>query len=272
MNYIEVCIETSGLPEILPEILLANLSELGYESFVEESTQLKAYISVANFSKSNTDNLLQPYFIEYSIREIAEKNWNAEWEENFKPVLIADKLFIRAAFHNKHEKAEIDLIIEPKMSFGTGHHETTAQMCELILKYPHKGKKVLDMGCGTGILAILAVKLGAASACAVDIDSWSYNNVQENIQLNEVSGVTALMGDVSVVPNAKYDIIYANINLNVIKNDVQHYAKLLKKNGLLFLSGFYETDMEQILIVCNNAKLALKEQSVQGQWTACVFA
>lgn len=272
MNYIEVSIDTACLPEILPEILIANLSEIGFESFVEESGQLKAYISEKDFSKSETDNLLSPYFVGYEIKPIQAKNWNKAWEESFQPVLISEKLSIRAPFHAKNPLATIEIIIEPKMSFGTGHHETTSMMCELILKKQFNGKSILDMGCGTGILAILAAKLKAADITAIDNDEWAYNNTIENIELNNAQQIVAIQGDAASIPGKKFDAIFANINLNILTNDIPTYARYLKKNGALFLSGFYEDDMEQILKVCTAGKLGLKDKLVKQQWVACVFA
>ncbi|NLA24415.1 MAG: 50S ribosomal protein L11 methyltransferase [Bacteroidales bacterium] len=271
MNHVEVCIEISNLPDSLPEIILAHLSEIGYDSFVEETSALKAYIPENKYSKKETDIVLQAYFVEYSAKIIEAKNWNAEWEKNFQPILIADKLFVRADFHEKNPKAQMEIIINPKMAFGTGHHQTTSQMCELILKHKHEKKKVLDMGCGTGILSILAAKLGAESVVAIDIDEWAYENTIENAEINNVENIETIIGGAENIPNQKFDIIYANINLNVLKNDIPNYKKALKKNALLFLSGFYDTDLEQILNVCTENGLNLKEQSMEKKWMACVF-
>ena len=254
-------------------LLSAVMTSFDFNGFEETSDALVGFIDNTLLSQDEVKAVLEEYglaFIPFEYSTIEEVNWNESWEKNFSPIVI-DDVCIRATFHEK-STSPTEIIIDPKMSFGTGHHETTSQMCELIMKYPHQGKKVLDMGSGTGILAIVAAKLGAASVCAVDTDEWAFNNIRENIQLNHVEGITPLMGDVSVVPVAKYDIIYANINLNVLKNDIPKYTGMLKKNGLLFLSGFYESDMEQILNVCKTTGLNVKEQISARQWVACVFA
>jgi len=271
MNYIELSIETGCLPEVLPEILIANLSQIGFESFVHENAVLFAYVPENQYNGLKTENILSPYFVNYSIKVIPDKNWNAEWEQNFKPVLISDKIYIRAPFHKK-EEFPFELIIEPKMSFGTGHHETTEMMCELMLQTDFKKKNVLDMGCGSGILSVLASKMGAASIVAIDIDEWAYNNTLENAKLNDITNITAFLGDAAMLKDASFDIVLANINLNVLKDDIGLYAKHLNPKGFLIVSGFYEADLDQILKSTNEAALTLKNQLLKNKWLACKFS
>ncbi|HOY38603.1 MAG: 50S ribosomal protein L11 methyltransferase [Bacteroidales bacterium] len=268
MNYIELSIETTSLPEILPEILIANLSQIGFESFVHESAVLLAYIPEKNYNGLKTENLLSPYFVNYFTKLIPEKNWNTEWEQNFKPVVISDKIYIRATFHKK-ENYPYELIIEPKMSFGTGHHETTSMMCELMLQTDFRKKNVLDMGCGTGILAVLASKLGATQVLAIDNDEWAYNNTLENIKLNDVTNVQCSLGDISAIEKELFHVVLANINMNVLKNDIATYAKHLKSKGMLLLSGFYDSDINEILAAANASGLVLQDKIVKNNWAAC---
>ncbi|HBY66528.1 MAG TPA: 50S ribosomal protein L11 methyltransferase, partial [Flavobacteriaceae bacterium] len=232
------------------EILIAELGYAGFESFVETETGVLAYIQ----KEECVDNVLdevqiissEEFTINYTIKEIAQSNWNAEWEQNFKPIAVGDTCVVRAPFHQERGLL-YEIIIEPKMSFGTGHHETTFMMLQFILENNWKNKTVLDMGCGTAVLAILAEKRGATRLDAVDIDTWCVENSRENVERNNCKQISVALGDATVLPSKPtYNTIIANINRNILLADMATYRRCLKPKGELYLSGFYEQDLPLI--------------------------
>lgn len=230
------------------EILISALGDVGFDSFVENETGFDAYIT-EDLEKDLSLAELQfdDFTFSYEKETIAQTNWNAEWEKNFEPVVVEDLLEIRAPFHEPNNKVKHEIIIMPKMSFGTGHHDTTWLMCKQLFDLNMKGRSVLDMGCGTGVLAILAKKLGAGKVVGIDIDEWSVENSIENCASNNCPDIEIKLGDKEVLDSyTEFDIILANINKNVLKVQIPLYSKLLKANGLLLLSGFFSTDVEEL--------------------------
>ncbi|MGJ8551087.1 50S ribosomal protein L11 methyltransferase [Winogradskyella wichelsiae] len=256
------------------EILIAELGYAGFESFVENEEGVIAYIQKEEWNENILDDVYiltsDEFEITYEFEEIEQTNWNEEWEKNFNPIIVDDLVSVRAPFHDKPD-TKFDLIIEPKMSFGTGHHETTHMMIQHILKNDFKGKTVLDMGCGTGVLAILAEKVGASKLDAIDIDNWCYLNSLENVERNKCNNISVYEGDVMLLKEKKYDSIIANINRNILLGDISEYAKCLNQNGTLFLSGFYNEDIPMIEEECNKHMLKLNETLQKGQWVSLKF-
>jgi len=256
------------------DILIAELGELGFESFVENETGLLAYILKSEWHDKVLENLFvfqNPDFeINWTSKEIEQQNWNAEWEKNFHPILVSKKCMVRAPFH-KAVDVDYDIVIEPKMSFGTGHHETTHMMLQHILDNDFEGKSVLDMGCGTGVLAILAKKRGATDVEAIDIDEWCFLNTQENVDRNHCPDIKAYQGDSSLLEGKKYDIILANINRNILLEDIPIYANCLKKEGALFLSGFYLEDLDAISSKCAAYGLEFEKNLEKNNWISVKY-
>jgi ribosomal protein L11 methyltransferase len=256
------------------EILIAELGYAGFESFVENQDGVTAYIQKEEWHADILDNIQvldsDEFQITFEFNEIEQTNWNAEWEKNFKPIVVDNQVTVRAPFHDKPETA-YDLVIEPKMSFGTGHHETTHMMIQHILKNDFKDKSVLDMGCGTGVLAILAEKVGANKLDAIDIDNWCYINSLENVERNDCNKISVYEGDVKLLDEKNYDIIIANINRNILLADISKYAKSLNKNGYLFLSGFYEDDISIIEAECAKNSLHLNDKLIRNNWASLMF-
>ncbi|MFD2550248.1 50S ribosomal protein L11 methyltransferase [Bizionia sediminis] len=271
--YIGYDFEVSPLQPAV-EILIAELGFAGFESFVETDTGLTAYIQKDDWRPNMLDGIQilqsKEFQISYKFNEIEQVNWNAEWERNFKPIVVANQCTVRAPFHEK-TNTEFDIIIEPKMSFGTGHHETTHMMIQHILKNNFTNKTVLDMGCGTGVLAILAEMKGAKQLDAIDIDNWCYVNSLENVTRNNCQHITVLEGDATLLTNKHYDIIIANINRNILLEDIAVYATCLNAKGLLFLSGFYQDDIPAIEAACNHESLTLLDTLEQNNWVALKF-
>jgi len=256
------------------DILIAELGEVGFESFVETEGGINAYIQKADWNEHIIEDIQilnsDEFEISYAIEEIEQVNWNEEWEKNFNPIIVDGLCSVRAPFHDK-PNTTYDIVIEPKMSFGTGHHETTHMMIQFILKNNFKNKSVLDMGCGTGILAILAEMKGAKPIDAIDYDNWCYLNSLENVEKNGCKHITVLEGDADLLKNKSYDIIIANINRNILLNDINVYASCLNKSGLLFLSGFYKEDIPTIEEECNRLLLKLVEINEENNWVALKF-
>ncbi|MDA8768931.1 50S ribosomal protein L11 methyltransferase [Winogradskyella sp.] len=256
------------------EILIAELGYVGFDSFVESEKGVTAYIQKDKWNAFILDdiNILssKEFEITFEFNEIEQTNWNEEWEKNFEPIVVDNQVTVRAPFHDK-PTTKYDLVIEPKMSFGTGHHETTYMMIQHILKNDFKNKSVLDMGCGTGVLAILAEKVGANELDAIDIDNWCYVNSLENVERNNCEKVSVYEGDVNLLDGNNYDIIIANINRNILLVDIPRYTKCLNKNGTLFLSGFYKEDIQMIESKCNEDMLKLEEIIERGQWVSLKF-
>ncbi|MGM0408623.1 MAG: 50S ribosomal protein L11 methyltransferase [Bacteroidota bacterium] len=251
MNYLKFTVKITPFEEWLRDVLTAQLTETGFESFVETDGGFEGYIPEKNFNEEEVSNLLKTFdenhTFEVQKELIEEKNWNEEWEKNyFKPLVIADKCVVRAPFHKEYPKLEYEIVIEPNMAFGTGNHETTSMMLEAILENDMQNKSVLDMGCGTGILGILASMRGARKITAIDIDEWSFKGAGENAQINHIQNMEVKLGDASLLGDEKYDIIFANIHKNVLINDLPVYVRCLNKNGLLFMSGFYEDELPEI--------------------------
>tara|TARA_R110002111_G_scaffold17858_3_gene44400 strand:+ start:3076 stop:3912 length:837 start_codon:yes stop_codon:yes gene_type:complete len=256
------------------EILIAELGYAGFESFVETEEGVTAYIQKEEWNENILEDIYilnsDEFKITFDFNEIEQTNWNEEWEKNFNPIIVDDLVSVRAPFHEKPD-TKYDLIIEPKMSFGTGHHETTHMMIQHILRNDFKNKSVLDMGCGTGVLAILAEKVGATKLDAIDIDNWCYLNSIENVERNDCSKISVYEGDVTLLEGKKYDSIIANINRNILLSDIGSYAKCLNPNGTLFLSGFYEEDIPIIEEECNKHMLKLNETIQKGKWVSLKF-
>jgi len=278
MNYYEISITFS---EVFPwkEIFVSLLADLGCESFADGETEnvLLVYIPENNYDAVSIKAFFEASNPEtnftYSVQVIEQQNWNAVWESNYEPVLIADKCFIRAPFHEPNREAEYEIVIEPKMSFGTAHHETTSLMIEFLLEEELQNKSVLDMGAGTGILAILSHLRGASPVTAIDNDEWAYLNNIENNARNDAEKIQVKLGDASLLSeNEKYDVIIANINRNILLNDLPSYVNVLYKTGTIFLSGFYtEEDLEMITRKCNELGLQLDSVKEKNRWCAAKF-
>lgn len=256
------------------EILIAELGNVGFESFVETDLGVIAYIQKEDWHK----NILKDIYVLHSnefkisfVKEVIKQtNWNSEWEKNFNPIKVENTVYVRAPFHSK-TNLKYDIVIEPKMSFGTGHHETTYMMIQHLLSLKMSNKKVLDMGCGTGILAILAEKLGAKSIDAIDIDAWCYENSLENIEKNNCKQISVYQGDASLLKDKKYDIIIANINRNILLEDIKKYTKCLSNKGTLLLSGFYKEDISVINSEAQKHNLKLANTIERNQWVALKY-
>ena len=267
MDYLEIRIRPAS--QEIREILTSLLAEEYFESFAEEEEELIAYIRADNYIRGKVEQICGQLEVKFTEKRIPDQNWNAEWEKNFEPVLIAGKSYIRAPFHAPRPDYPYEIIIEPKMSFGTAHHETTAMMIEVMMQMDFMGRKVLDMGCGTGILAVLADKMGAKEVDAIDNDIWAYNNALENVEKNHASFVTVKMGDVDAAGSG-YDIIVANINRNILISHLPEYSKRIDK-GELLMSGFYEEDLDMIRQAAALNAFVLDQSITKNRWVAARF-
>jgi len=278
MNYFELKLSITPNTEVNRDVISALLADVGFESFVESDNGLNAYITEKLFSEDVffeiIDNLpVSNVAVEYEVELIKSRNWNEEWEKNFfQPIVIQDKVIIHSSFHKDIPALPYDIIIDPKMSFGTGHHSTTSLMASYILEQNLEGKSFLDMGCGTAILAILAHKRGAKPIMAIDNDEWAYKNSLENIRINGASEINVRLGDASLLGQEHYDYIFANINRNILLNDIPVYAACMQPNASLFMSGFYEEDLAVISETCLKQSLELIGYKEDNCWVAAHFA
>lgn len=267
---------TINCPNVHFDLVSALLLNYGCDSFSEESNRLKAYIEAQLLDIDSLDELIarmkNDFEITYQIEDLEEKNWNEEWEKNFIPVIVDNRCIVKATFHNSEQKYDYEILINPKMSFGTGHHETTYMMIEHILDMDLVGKDVLDAGCGTGILAILAAQMQAKNIVAYDIEDWAYHNAVENILLNHTSHIHVLQGTISTLqlPIPAYDIILANINKNVLLEEISVYYQFLKPNGLLVLSGFFENDISDINNKALVSNYIQQKINVKNNWASVI--
>jgi len=276
MNYYELLFTTITTEDYQQDLLINTLGQIGFDTFEELEFGFKAYIPADDFDKAALDEALSAYkdmfTFSYEITLIPQKNWNEVWESNFEPIAINDKIFVRATFHKPAPGFEYEIVIDPKMAFGTGHHQTTSMMLELMLENDFAGKKVLDMGCGTGILAIMAAKLGATDITAIDYDPVCYDSTIENAQLNNITNIKTLCGSKEVIPAEQYDIILANINRNILLDQLQRYSEALKPDGELYLSGFYETpDLDIIMDEARKYGIKYIIHKINNNWVAAKF-
>lgn len=255
-------------PQPGSEILMAMIADSGFDSFDYTEDGFTAYIPEEQASQVNLGALaFDDFTYSYSIEKIEAANWNAEWEKNFDPVKVDGLLVIRAPFHEQDASVKLNIVIMPKMSFGTGHHQTTRLMCRELFGLELSGRRVLDMGCGTGVLAILAKKLGAGNVLGIDIDEWSVENSIENCAVNECSDIVIKKGDVRLLNDEQpFDMILANINKNILKADVLHYAARLVSGGRLLLSGFFTTDVEELKAVAEQQGLTYAALRQENEW------
>lgn len=274
MDYIELEFKIRPLVPA-SEILVAELSEIGFESFVEEDFGLKAYIKADDFRESYLADLFSmnnPEFeISYEIHQIADQNWNAKWEREYEPVLIDNRCYIRAPFHASMPEIEFEIEIEPQMSFGTAHHETTHQMIQLLMDENVVDLSVLDMGCGTALLAILAAMKKSKIIYAIDNDEWAYRNAYDNVRKNNFSNIKVEQGDASLLKDQRFHLILANINKNILINDMSAYTSVLEPHGKIFFSGFYREDLPDIQKNAEHLGLSYIKHIHKNNWVAAVF-
>lgn len=274
MEYTELKCVLAGGKVAFTELIIARLGEAGFESFLETEEGLLAYIPSSQFDPALLNNpLLWPegVEVEYTWAVIPEENWNAVWESNFEPVTLADRCHIRAPFHPAKPDMEYEIVIEPKMSFGTAHHETTALMIEYLIDLQVKSLSVLDMGCGTGVLAILAAMRGAGKVTAIDNDEWAYQNSLENLEKNKTTGIDVYLGDATKLKGMMFDFIIANINRNILLNDMEAYCHSLNPKGTLLMSGFYAQDLSAIKASAESFGLKYQGHREQNNWVAACF-
>ncbi|MEP2773758.1 MAG: 50S ribosomal protein L11 methyltransferase [Fulvivirga sp.] len=261
--------------EPFTEILIAELSDLGYDSMMETDNGLEAYIKPVAFNEAEIKSLVEKYKegqITYTVEEVVERNWNEEWESNYDPIHVEDKILVRATFHEQDANFPYEIVINPRMSFGTGHHDTTYLMLKNQLDIDFKGKSVLDAGSGTGILAIMAEKLGANEVVAYDNNSWSTENTPENITLNGCKHIKVMEGTIETLKfKQQFDVILANINKNVLIHEMPLYVETLAAGGVILFSGFYEHDGEDLKAVAIKSGLTYKSKRVRNNWCSLVF-
>ncbi len=277
MNYYELKITISPNTETNRDVLAALLAEIGFESFTESENGLNAYVAEKNYSKEAIDELLSdvPLIeveLKYTINYVEAEDWNEEWEKNFfQPIIIDDKCVIHSSFHKDIPSLSYDIVIDPKMAFGTGHHETTSLMVSYLLQMDVENKSFLDMGCGTAVLAILAKMQRSGRTLAIDNDEWAYQNSLENIQLNHTEDIEVLLGDAGLLEKESFDIIFANINRNILLADIHIYASCMKQGSELYMSGFYTEDLDIIRKECEKNGLKFIDNKVKNNWTAARF-
>lgn len=278
MKYFEVTFTAQPCNEIVTDVLSALAGEIGFESFVECEGGVQAYIQQSLFDENALKEMLANFpipdtKITYTITEPEDKDWNEEWEKNFfQPIVIDNRCVIHSTFHHDYPHAEYDIVINPQMAFGTGHHETTSSILGELLDADLKGKSVLDMGCGTSILAILASMRGADPVTAIDIDDWCVNNSRDNIALNHISNITVELGDASLLKGRKpFDIIIANINRNILLNDMAAYAACMHKESELYMSGFYVEDIPAIREKAESLGMTFVHHREKNRWVAVKF-
>lgn len=271
MDFVQVSFTVLPYEEYICDLLAAELGELGFDSFVPNSTGVDAFIPEELFVAAKVDDLLADFVIEatieYNIVPIVTQNWNEEWEKHyFEPIVIDNRCVIHSSFHKHIPQADYDIVIDPKMAFGTGHHETTSLMIAELLKMDIEGKSLLDMGCGTSVLAILASMRSAGKILAIDIDKWCTENSIENISLNHAENIEVMLGGAELLQGMNFDIILANINRNILLNDMEKYAACLTAGGELYMSGFYKEDIPLIEAEVLNNGLQLLYFREKNNW------
>ncbi len=278
MKYFEFTFSTEPSSEIVQDVLAAILGEAGFESFINNDDCLKAYIQQSLCDEKSIKSAIENFplpntAISYSFKEAEDKNWNEEWEKNyFQPIVIGNRCVIHSSFHQDVPKADYDIVINPQMAFGTGHHETTSLIVEEILESDFTNKSLLDMGCGTSILAILARMCGAQPCVAIDIDDWCVRNSIENIELNKIDSINVKLGDADILKNeSNFDVIIANINRNILLNDMATYIKHLNSGGTLLMSGFYVDDISVIRAEAERNGLQFVHHREKNNWAAVRF-
>ncbi len=274
MNYIAYSFSNPD-NEALKDMFVELLGSIGFDSFMDEDDGFAAYCREDAFDENAVTELLKmPQFQNINIIKkeiIPDQDWNETWEASYEPVVINNICRIRAPFHQPDSQYKYDLLIEPKMSFGTAHHETTASIIKMMLDTDFSGREVLDMGSGTGVLAILAKKLGASTTVAIDNDEWAYRNALDNVRMNDTDDIIVEFGDASSLNDRHFDIILANINRNILLRDMKEYVKCLNDNGMIFFSGFYQADLSLIAKEAESLGLTYSKHSVEKEWTAAMF-
>ncbi|MBD79557.1 MAG: 50S ribosomal protein L11 methyltransferase [Crocinitomicaceae bacterium] len=274
MNYIEVSISFDP-KKVDGEILLAEVAQIPFESFIENEGELLGYILKNEFSEAELKliPIINENQLEVTCKEIQQINWNEEWEKNFDPIEISQECVVRADFHEKSKNYKYDIRINPKMSFGTGHHATTSLMLAQMLDLDFKNSLALDMGTGTGVLAILATMMGANNVLAIDNDEWAYRNSVENVALNHCTdNIDVKEGDVSLIGGRKFNFVLANINKNVIKAQLSDYVDSMEQNALILLSGILKEDCDEIIELGESLGLTKLEQKQKDKWSLLVFS
>lgn len=275
-KYIEVELKLTPYNEAIKDVVIAHMSEMGYDSFREEEEVTFAYIEKTLFDEEALKYMTEefPFDLEiaYSVSELEEKNWNEEWEKNyFEPIVIDDICVVKSSFHTNTPDCKYTITINPKMAFGTGHHQTTILMLQHILKTDFTSQTVLDMGCGTAILAILASMRGAKDLVAIDIDEWAYDNAIENLEMNNIKNVSIQIGGADLLGNKTFDTIIANINRNILLEDMHAYSAVLNKGGCLYMSGFYTEDIDAIKTEATKHKLVFDSFTQRDNWASVKF-
>ena len=278
MKYFEVTFTTSPCNETVNDVVSALAGEIGFESFVEWENGVQAYIQQSLFDEEALKAMVAEFplpdtKIEYTIVEAEDKDWNEEWEKNFfQPIVIGDRCCIHSTFHKDTPQTEYEILINPQMAFGTGHHETTSSIISELLEADLQGKSVLDMGCGTSILAILASMRGAGPITAIDIDDWCVNNSRDNIALNGIDNITVEWGDANLLKGREpFDVIIANINRNILLADMAQYAACMHSGSELYMSGFYVQDIPVILEKAESLGMEFIHHREKNNWAAVKF-
>lgn len=272
MNYFEFNCKTTSAEQ--SEIVIVQLAELGFESFADSENGFKGYIQESLYTKEVETQIVELQKVlpfECTFELIGDENWNREWEKNFSPINVDNKCYVRASFHEPVKEIPFDIVINPKMSFGTGHHETTCLMISQLLKTEVKGRAVCDMGCGTSILAILASKMQADHVLAVDTDDWAVENSQENIDTNKVKGIVVKKGGAQLLAGQTFHVILANINRNILLADMDKYVQSLEKQGVLVMSGFFDVDIPLIQSKAESLGMVIVNGMQKNKWAMLSF-
>ena len=278
MKYLEVTFTTHPCNETVNDVVSALAGEIGFESFVECEAGVQAYIQQTLFDEEALKEMIASFplpdtTVKYTIKEAEDKNWNEEWEKNFfQPIVIGDRCCIHSTFHKDTPKTEYEILINPQMAFGTGHHETTSSIISELLEADLKGKSVLDMGCGTSILAILASMRGANPVTAIDIDDWCVNNSKDNIALNHIHNITVELGDANLLKGRKpFDVIIANINRNILLADLPSFVSVMHAGSQMILSGFYVEDIPLLVQKAKSLGLSYLNHTEKENWATLLF-
>lgn len=274
MDYIQVSFSFEPIEEYQQDLLVGQLAEIGFDSFVDSTKGFDAFIIADQFEEDKLKEVVQSldFTVNYEVQEIAPQNWNEEWEKNFSPLIIREDCYVRATFHEAQPQYQYEIVIDPKMAFGTGHHQTTTMMMQYVLETDVKNASVLDMGAGTAILGILAAKRGATEIIAIDYDEICYLSAIENAKLNAIENLVSLHGSKEVIPQTTFDIILANINRNILLDQIESYAAVLKEDGLILFSGFYETpDLDIIKSHAAQYGLVYQNHKKMDDWVAAKF-